>query len=164
MAGGAEDDLYTYDLSSGDGGPRRPDILDLGGAEIADGSPAPTKGDQWYGGQANEHGRNLAGLNRLTPSCRIFVEYTGVAFDVTSVDAMGTLVVAADFTPTSSVTGTCNISWPANTLPPMQREPHAWLTGSFGSAYAAIVSANQIQVRLRDTAALANLSFAVEIL
>lgn len=161
MSGGAEDNLYTYDLAV----PRRPDIADLGGADIEDGSPAPTKGAQWYGGQANEHGRNLAGLNRLNPTCRVWVEFDGTDFVVSAIDSMGTedKLTAADFTPTSGSTGTCDIAWTAGALPPMARAPHAWLTGSFGSAYASIATANGIQVRLRDTAALANLNFAVDI-
>lgn len=163
MAGGAEDNKFTYALTADDGGPRRPDLADLGGADIADGSPAPTKGAQWYGGQANEHSRNLAGLNRLNPLCRIFVEYSGAAFVVVSVDAMDGDLVVGDFTPSTAGTGICDLEWAANTLPPMQREPHAWLTGSHGSAYGTIAGSNGIQVRLRDTSAAANLNFAVEV-
>ena len=163
MSGGAPDDEYTYDLAV----PRRPDEDDLGGTQIQDkaGSP-PQKGQDVYAGLVNEHGRNLAGLNRLTPIARLWIDYDGADYNVVGLDAMATSdkITEDNFTPTSGSAGIVNIAWTAGDLPALQRTPHAWTTEDFGFAFGAQTGANSIQVQIADTSGtLADLSFAVEI-
>lgn len=163
MSGGATTDEYTYDLAT----PRRPDEDDLGGTELQDrrGSE-PQKGDEVYAGQINEHGRNLAGLNRLTPTVRLWLEWDGADWVVTGVDAMATAnkLNETSFTAATGGTGIADISWTAGTLPAMQRSPRAWATGAFGHAYGATNGANAIQVRVSNAGGtLTNSDFAVEI-
>ena len=163
MAGGAEDDTYTWDLDA----PRRADVADLGGADLEDkpGSP-PQKGAEIYAGQINEHGRQLEGLNRVTPSARLWVEWTGAAWNVVGVDAMATSdkLDISSFTPASGGAGTLTITWAAGTLPAMARKPKAWCTDDAGFAFGAVTGANAIEVTISDaTDTPADLNVAVEI-
>lgn len=153
---GAEDDVYTYDNPLADGGPFVPDITDLGGDEMADDPQTPPqKGVDWYSGAANEHGRNIAGLNRVFPGfCALYIEWDSGASEwiIVYVDAMGTLVESASFTLTPVSTGVVTIAWTAGTLPAMSRKPLVQATDGFGHGYGTILSANSVQVRMRSEA------------
>lgn len=164
---GAIDDEYTYDRALADGGPYVPDVDDLGGDEIEDDAGnAPQKGSEPYGGLYNERARNLAGLNRMTSWCRLWLEWDSgeSEWNIVHIDAMGTLLTSDSFTLTPDATGVVTIEWAAGTLPPMARKPLVFLTDAFGCGWGAISDANAVTVRLHDEDKnLANLNFAVEL-
>lgn len=160
---GAEDDEYTYDADT----PFVPDLADLGGEDFADDTEnPPTKGIEPYAGLFSEHSRNLAGVNRIICFCRIWLEWTGAAWTITGLDAMGSEAKVDDtmFTVTPDATGVVTISWTAGTLPAMARRPLVMLTGAYGSVYGTVVTTNSIVVRIHDdTDTAANLDFCVDI-
>ena len=161
----ASDGTYTYDRLAADGGPYVPDEADFG-EEMVDDAQNPPADDEPNAGLFNERRSNLAGLNRCTWWCTLWVEYDGGSgdYNVTAVDAMGTLVTTANFTPTSGATGVVVITWTAGDLPAMARKPHAWCTDDHGSAYGEVTTANSITVYLADLAGTADdLNFAVEL-
>lgn len=153
---GAEDDVYTYDNLLADGGPFVPDIADLGGDEMEDDPQTPPqKGVDIYAGVLNEHGRNIAGLNRVFSGfCALYIEWDSGSSEwiVVYMDAMGTLVESASFTLTPVSTGVVTISWAAGTLPAMGRKPLVQATDGYGRGYATILTANSVQVRMHDEA------------
>lgn len=154
--------VYTYDRAAGDGGPYVPGVDDLGG-EITDDTQNPPAGDEPSAQLYNERRDNLAGLNRCTWWTTIWVTYSG-GYSVAAIDAMGTLVELSDVEPTSGSTGVVVLTWAAGTFPGMARTPHAWQTGAFGFAYAAVTSANSITVTLANASGVAaDRSFAVEL-
>jgi hypothetical protein len=166
MAGGVEDGLHTYDLALAEGGPRVPDADDLGGLEIRNGDPPPTKGAQRDGDMDNVQTATLAGLARMGPTCRLWVEWSGGTPAIVAVDSMGTLTPLTSgsaFEFTLNGTGDLTIAWLNGTLPPQGRKPHAWLTDAAGFAYASYAP-NEIQVLTSDASdTAADLNFAVEI-
>lgn len=159
---GAPTDEYTYDMAS----PVRPDLAALGGEDFRDStSSPPQKGRDPYAGLYSEHARNLAGLNRITPTVRIWLEWVGDEWTIIGVDAMGTLVDEDSFTLTPMSTGVVAISWAAGTLPPMQRKPLVHVTDDYGRGYGIVTGANEINVRLHDEDKVAaDLNFAVDII
>jgi hypothetical protein len=166
MAGGVEDGIYTYDIPLADGGPRVPDVEDLGGTEIEDGDPPPHKGAQRSADMDNVQTPTLAGLCRMNPTCRLWIEFHGGNPTVIAVDSMGTLdplTLGTAFSFTPNATGDLTISWDNGTLPSQSRKPHVWLTDDAGFAYASYAP-NEIEVFTFDaTAAAADLNFAVDI-
>lgn len=165
MAGGANDGLYTYDLALADGGPRVPDVNDLGGNQFEDGTPPPPKGKRPHAGMFKQTNETLAGLCRIAPRAILWVEWDSGDSEwvVIAVDAMGTAVTAASITPTPIATGQVRLSWANGTLPPQSRKPLVHVTDAdgIGRATAAV---NQVDVFLKlITNTAANLSFAVEI-
>ena len=165
---GALTDEYTYDVALEDGGPVRPDLAALGGADFRDstGSP-PQKGRDPYAGLYSEHSRNLAGLNKFVPTARIWMEWVVAdsEWTIIGVDAMGTLVDEDSFEVTPMSTGVLSISWAAGTLPPMQRKPLVTVTDDYGRGYGIVTGANEINVRLHDEDKVAaDLNFVVDII
>lgn len=152
---GATDNKYTYELKIADGGPHRPDIADLGGADLRDkvGSP-PQKGRDIYAGLVNEHGRNLAGLNRVGWTCGLWIEWDGAAWGVIHAAAMASdaWLTEESFTLTPGPTGTVTVAWDAGLLPTLQRKPIVEMTDGFERAYGLIDTATSIVVRIHDEA------------
>lgn len=160
---GAADNEYTYDADT----PFVPDVDDLGGEDFEDDTEnAPQIGIEPHAGLFSEHTRNLAGLNRIGAFCRLWLEWTGAAWTIIGVDAMGSDAKVDDtkFTVTPDATGVVTISWTAGTLPAMSRKPLVKLTDDFGFAYGTVVTTNSIVVRIHDdTDTAANLDFCVDI-
>lgn len=170
MAGGAEEDEYTYDLALVDGGPRRPDLADLGGEDFADNaSSAPQKGIDPYAGYYNEHARNLAGLNRLTPTARVWIEWDSGDSEwiIVGAEGMGSTIDDTSFTLTPVSAGIVTVSWDAGTLPAMERKPLVRLTDDFGVAFAIVMDPNSVRVRTANLSAVPpvaeSLHFVLEI-
>ena len=162
MAGGAADGLYTYDIPLADGGPRVPDVEDLGGVDIVNGTPPPTKGADRDADMDNVQTQTLAGLCRMTPTCRVSVEYSG-NYAVVAVDAMGTAVAAGAFSFTPNGTGDVTMEWTAGTLPPQARKPRVYIPDAVGHGYA-IAGVDEVRVYTRNESGTAtNLAFIVEI-
>lgn len=164
---GAVDNKFTYELEIADGGPRRPDLADLGGADMRDkaGSP-PQKGRDPYAGLYNEHGRNLAGLNRVGWTCGIWMEWDIGAseWNVIHVAAMASdlWITEESITITPGPTGTVTLSWDEGLLPTMQRKPVVNMTDGFERGYAIISNQVSILVRIHNEAgSAANANFVV---
>lgn len=162
MAGGAADGLYTYDIPLADGGPRVPDVEDLGGVDIVNGTPPPTKGADRDADMDNVQTQTMAGLCRMTPTCRVSVEYSA-GYAVVAVDAMGTAVAAGAFSFTPNGTGDVTMEWTAGTLPPQARKPRVYIPDAVGHGYA-IAGVDEVRVYTRNESGTAtNLAFIVEI-
>lgn len=164
MAGGVEDGIYTYDIPEADGGARVPDVEDLGGVEIQDNYPPPTKGAQRGADMDNVQTATLAGLCRMMPTCRLWVEFPAGVATVVAVDSMGSNISVSDFILDQGAgTGDLSIEWNTAILPPQNRPPRVWLTGDRGFAYATY-AAGSIEVFTSDASpTAADLAFAVEI-
>jgi len=162
--GGAQDGLYTYDLTVAQGGPRVPDEEDLGGVEIENGDPPPQKGAERDGDMDNVQTATLAGLVRTSAVlCRLHVEYSGGSYVVVALDAMGRNVAASQFTPTVNGVGDVTWSWAAGVLPPQTRKPRVTVQGAFGHGYATF-AVDSLRVFLADAAGTpTDLDFEVEI-
>jgi hypothetical protein len=166
MAGGIEDGKYTYDLLAIDGGPRRPNLRDLGGDEMEDEDPAPKKFEQPTAAWANGANRTLAGLARLVGPAEVWVEFVSGAPQIVNASAMGTAVTTSTFTPTLVGTGEFSFEWPANTLPPMERQPLSYLNSGPGTIYARkdTVNPNKILVFMTNPSGVStNFNFAVQV-
>lgn len=162
MAGGAADGLYTYDIPLADGGPRVPDVEDLGGVDIVNGTPPPAKGADRDADMDNVQTQTMAGLCRMTPTCRVSVEYSA-GYAVVAVDAMGTAVAAGAFSFTPNGTGDVTMEWTAGTLPPQARKPRVYIPDAVGHGYA-IAGVDEVRVYTRNESGTAtNLAFIVEI-
>lgn len=160
MAGGIDDDRFTYDLVALDGGPRKPNLRDLGGDEMVDDDPAPKKYEQVCAAWANGVTRMLAALARINGSVKVWVEFVAGNPTVFKVSAMGTLIDNATITPTLVATGQVELEWDENTLPPMECEPISWLNSGPGTIYAKRDGTNPNKVLVFMSA---NLNFGVEI-
>ncbi len=166
MAGGIEDDRYTYDLPAEDGGPRRPNLHDLGGDEMVDEDPAPKKYEQPTAAWANGVDRMLAGLARINGTVRVWVQFVSGSPQIISARAMGTGVSTTSFTPTLVAPGEVSIAWSAATLPPMECDPFPALNSGPGMIYAQRdnVDPNKINIFTHNSlGAPANLNFTVDI-
>lgn len=164
---GAPDNKYTYDIAAADGGPHKPDLAELGGEDFRDrAGSAPQKGIDPYAGFYSEHARNVAGLNRLTATALLWLEWDSgnSRWNIFAVDAMGTKVVPENFQLTPGSPGELQVAWTAGTLPTMERKPVVHVTDSFGDAYGQITGANTIVLAMRDDANVAaNINVCVEI-
>ena len=166
LVGGAKDDKYTYDLLAIDGGPRPPSDDDLGGSQHSDLDPAPQVGVEPTAGSNNEQVRNLTGLNRMTEKALICVEFSGGAPVMVFAEGMGTQINAGVFNPmVHSGPGIVQITWPPNTLPPIQSKPRAFSNTPLYSVSADWIpnNPNGIEVRtwLSATGALGDAAFTV---
>jgi hypothetical protein len=166
MAGGGKDDKYTYDLEQADGGPRLPTEDDFGGDQMVD---DPEEQPQFLvdmtAGGDNERNRNLAGLNRVNPRCRIWVDFSAGP-TILHVKAMGTLLDETTFTPTPQATGHLRLSWPAWTLPAQECPPKAALNEGPGMIHAQLVTGSPLAVDVFTydaTGTLADLAFNVDL-
>lgn len=166
--GGAFDDLYTYDLSAADNGPRRPDVNDLGGEGNTDLDPNPAKGEEPFAGAENEKNRAVAALCRVGGSVKIWIDFSAGLPTVVQVKAMGRAVTPASFTATliGGAVGKISITWAPYTLPPLEAPPavtmNDWLCG--GGGKLDVSSPNAIEVRtFTNGGTYANHPFVVEI-
>lgn len=161
---GAPDNKYTYELEVADGGPHRPDLADLGGEDFRDkvGSP-PKKGRDPYAGLFAETARNLAGLNRMTWTCGLWVEWTGSAWTVVHAATMASdeWLTEEDFIITPGPTGTVTLSWDPSLLPTMQRRPTVQCTDSFGRGFGTIDGASIIVQLHNEAGSDANENFVL---
>jgi hypothetical protein len=163
MPGGAADGLYPYDLSADDGGPRVPDVDDLGGVEIQNGDPPPEKGAERDGDMDNVQTATMAGRERMGPMCRVHVEYTGGEHVIVAIDAMGNSVVAENFSFTANGTGDVTMTWAEGTLPPQARKPRVTIVDAFGFGYATQGVDEATVFTADETGAAADLNFEIEL-
>jgi len=164
MAGGAADGIYTYDLPLVDGGPRVPDVNDLGGVQIKNGDPPPAKGAERDADMDNVQTETLAGVVRATPTCLLSVEFSAGEYVIARLVTMGTQVEAGDFTlDNSGGTGDCVITWTAGTLPPLVGKPRVTIPDGpgFGWAAAGVNTAAVTLMELNQTPA--DIAFEIEL-
>lgn len=164
---GAPTNQYTYELEpTEEGGPHRPDLAELGGDEYRDNpSSSPKKGVDPYGGLFNEHGRNLAGINRIINTIELWVEWTGAAWTIVTVAGMASdEFLDAKFTVTPVATGMVTVSWMAGTIPTVSRKARVVVTDDFGVGYGTLTTPTSMVVRLKDMSnASADLNFWIGI-
>lgn len=123
---------YTHDLLSADGGPRKASVNDLGGAQHKSDDPAPQVGVDYSASENDEQNRHIAGLERVSSICRVWVEFSGVTPVIAAVaalapqgDGVNVNVSTSTFTPTLASTGEVEIVWTLGQLAPQTRRPGA---------------------------------------
>jgi hypothetical protein len=161
--GGAQDGLYTYDLTLEQGGPRVPDEDDLGGVEIENGDPPPQKGAARDGDMDNVQTATMAGRERMGPMCRVHVEYSAGEHVIVAIDAMGNNVAATAFGFTPNGTGDVTMAWDEGTLPPQNRTPVVRVVDAFGHGYATAGVDSARIYTAGATGTAANLNFEIEL-
>lgn len=114
---------YTHDVLVANGGPFRAGVDNLGGDEMEDLDPAPEVGIEPCASVANEQNRHIAGLERVTPLARIWVQFLSGTPTVVYVTAMGTQVMISSFVVHHFVTGVVDILWLQGTLAPQAADP-----------------------------------------
>lgn len=150
---GAPTNKYTYELEPTDeGGPHRPDLAELGGDDYRDNpSSSPKKGIDPYGGLYNEHGRNLAGLNRITNVVELWIEWTGSEWTIVTMAGMASDdFLDGKFAVDPVTTGVVTVSWVAGSIPTVSRKPRIVITDDFGCGYGTLTTPTSIVVRLHD--------------
>lgn len=147
--GGAVDDKFTYDLLPIDGGPRAPSEDDLGGSQHEDEDPSPQFGVEPTAGANNEIVRNVTGLNRMTEKALICIEFSGGNPVIVFAEGMGRNVLPGVFTLTHVGAGIVRITWPANTLPPIQSKPRSFSNTPLFSVSADWISGNPNGIEIR---------------
>lgn len=156
------DEVSTWDRDAADGGPCRPSLAQVGGAQQINGTPAPDP--TMPTAQAlNQHEYQLAALGAVVPFLEVSVHWTNpsdavvVAFASTSatlsigdinvyVNDTGDVVIgwpAAKFPPTNvRPTASVNINASAGFPSPFPAAPACGLTTSFGNPAAQVYLAD----------------------
>lgn len=115
-------DTCSWDLDAGSGGPRRPSLADMGGAQLEDDDPNPDPSDP-SADPLNQVQMQIAAIAKVMPSAVLLLHFAaGVPF-VTVVSAAGTAVDTSIFTVTDLGTGHTQITWPAISSPPTLPSP-----------------------------------------
>ncbi len=115
----------TWDLDVADGGPRRPSLADVGGAQQINGTPAPDPTMPNAQG-LNQHEFQLAALGAVVPFLEVSVHYTaGVPSIVSFASTSSVLAIGDLIADGSGGTGDVTVWWPSTLLPPTGVRPTA---------------------------------------
>jgi hypothetical protein len=154
----------SWKLESGDGGPRRPSLADVGGATLEDDTefpPNPAKHP--YADQLNQWAMQIEAVGRTVESLVLSVEISGgtpalVAFTCPRDD-----MEIDDFTVTDNGTGDTTITWPADTFPPELTRPELTINQDVGGIVGgtAVSVTNGVRVRTYDGSGAEDLHFTV---
>lgn len=160
---GAENDSYTWDDPEA---PHRATVEDLGGLKEDDTSLAPDKSNDPYAGEMNEVKRHVAGLNRMTSSVRLWIEFSEGDPIVVRAAGMGTGISTDDFDVSlDGGDGRVLIEWDPSLLPPLEAAPSVAMNEA-GIGWGELVAGNATAVKV-STKTLAdvytNLKFNVEL-
>lgn len=159
-------DTCTWDLDVADGGPRRPSLADVGGAQQINGTPAPDP--TMPNAQAiNQCERQIAALAAVAPLLTVSVHYDAGTPSVVAFASPSSTLELADLTADGSGgTGDCTIWWPTALLPATGTRPEVSLNFDASGVPPAEMSApvsglttdigppalTGVRVVLRDTA------------
>ena len=124
-------ETYTWDLETADGGPRRASLEDVGsGVLLDDQKYPPTKsGDMPYADMLNQWQNQLAGVNKVIPSVKVYVRFTGGTPAIAAVTAMGNNIDVTTFNVQDLGAGDTRVSWPGDRpIPPFLTPPEAKLS------------------------------------
>lgn len=104
--------------------PRRPALSDItGGTKENRPGRAPDPRTMPCAEEDNQRAKQIAAMGGLLPMAMLYVTFPAGAPTVSSVKAMGTNVVTADFTPVDNGDGDTTIHWASSVLPPVWSAP-----------------------------------------
>lgn len=115
----------TWDLDVADGGPRRPSLADVGGAQQINGTPAPDP--TMPNAQAiNQCERQISALGAVAPLLEVSLHWDGAAWSVVAFASPSSTLTLSDLEiDTSGGTGDVLILWPSTLLPATGVRPTA---------------------------------------
>jgi len=112
----------TWDLDVADGGPRRPSLADVGGAQQINGTPAPDP--TMPNAQAiNQCERQIAALAAAAPLLTVSVRFAAGVPAVVAFSSPSTRLTTDDFSLVQDGTGDVAVFWPTAKLPPTGVRP-----------------------------------------
>ena len=150
--------IATFDITSGNGGARRPSLNDVGGAQLQDSTtkPPPRGGSHLYADMPNGWQCLLAALGRMCPLAILTIDYASGSPIVARIQSPGSDVIAGTFTLTLNSTGDVTIGWATSALPAITSDPQATINDSSGLTSPVVTSfvvasppANTTQIRSR---------------
>jgi hypothetical protein len=151
-------DTLSWDLDAGDGGPRRPSLDDLGGAQLEDDDPNPNPSEP-SAAPLNQMTLQASAIAKVIHAAVLFVEFTAGAPALTQLSAAGSLVNFGTFTVTDNGNGDTTITWPAQSSPPTVPLPVANSIATAASTSARIITTtaatNGVRVRTWNSAGTA---------
>ena len=155
----------TYDLTIGDGGPRRPSLADVGNATLVDDDPAPDKASMPYADQLNQWALQIAAMGRVCPVAIVLVTISAGTPAVANVTAPGTNVGVSSFSVVDHATGDTSLTWASDLLPaPLVPGKVSIYGATPGMISLDVVSVTEYRVRtLNSAGAAADLHWIVEI-
>jgi hypothetical protein len=138
-------DTLSWDLPSNEGGPRRPSLDDLGGAQLEDDDPNPDPSEP-SADPFNQMTMQASAIAKVVNAALVNVQFTAGTPAVAQVTAAGSAVDVPTFTLTDNGNGDTTVTWPAQSSPPTVPLPVA-------NAIATAVSTSS---RLITTTAVTN--------
>jgi len=147
--------------------PRRPSTDDMGGDDLIDDTENPPGTDMPTAGGWNQKVDQIAALARVVSPCKISIRFSiGVPYVYKFATAASSAAITiSTFTVTDNGTGDTSITWPANTFPPHEVEPHSLtITEDVEIDRARIYSITngvRIKTKLGATATNANFTFGL---
>lgn len=164
---------HVFDILAVDGGARRPDIEDVGGARLTEltGYEPSKSGADPYADMMNQWQHLLPAYGRVVPSVGISIRFSAGTPVIDVLDAAGSNIVAADFTITDNGDGNTSIQWASTLLPSPGRKPHLTLHGVGIHSGGAILTLNAtpgvhdvtVITTVSASGAAANVPFTVDI-
>lgn len=119
------DAVSTWDRDEADGGPCRPSLAQVGGAQWVNGTPAPDP-SMPNAAQGNQHDYQLAALGSVAPFLEVSCHWDGAAWSVVAFATTSTVLALSDLTVDGSGgTGDVTVWWPTALLPPTNVRPTA---------------------------------------
>lgn len=160
----------SWDILAVDGGPSRPALAMLGGAQVVD-RGGIDKGSDIYADLINQLQYQAAGMGSVVPIAIVWVRYAGGLGSIYKAIGPGVNVATLGFftleAPGDHVVGTTRIFWTASTLPPLTADPRVCVhEGPCGVPWGKVVAGNAnaidvFTVNVADTAADLNFSVAI---
>lgn len=143
--------------------PRRPGIDDVGGAQKQNDAQFLPDPDMPDADDDNQHQRLLVGLCKVADGAKIYVKFAAGAPSIFAVRAIGSELVADDFTVTDVATGKVKLACPASKIvPPLLGKAFPQATGN-NTAVAYVTGAGaEITVEVRTGGTLADVDFVLE--
>lgn len=157
--------VATWDLTSGDGGPTRPSVDQMGEAALEnDARNPPIAPKMPTAPMLNQWQMQIAALGKVCPALVISVRFSAGTPSVYKFTAPTGNLVTDDFTVTDNGTGDTTIAWPANTLPASVAEPMVSINGgTAGEATVDLASATSVRVKTKASSSAADLAFTVTV-
>ncbi len=157
----------TYYVFDGDPdnavNPRRPGIDDVGGAQKVNDAEYLPDPDMPDADDDNQHQRLLVGLCKVADGAKIYVKFISGTPTVFGIRAVGSALVAGDFTVTPVATGKFKISCPATKIvPPFFGKAFSQATGDNSANAYVSGSGAELTVEVRTGGTLANVDCVVE--
>lgn len=118
----------TWDIDEADGGPRRPSLADVGGAQQIDATPAPHP-TMPNSAMLNQHDRQHRAMGAVAPLLEVSVHYDSGSstWSIVAFASPSTRLTLSDLSLIIDGDGDVTVFWPTALLPPPNVRPTAAL-------------------------------------